>query len=112
MIEESIASSQLEGANTSRAVAKKMLLEGRKPKTISEKMIVNNHKTMQKIEQDLFKQDLTWELICELHSMITDQTLPEAKQGTLRETFDSNGNKLVIKLPGEKLHILPLIRNL
>lgn len=31
IIEESIASSQLEGANTSRSVAKKMLVEGRKP---------------------------------------------------------------------------------
>ncbi|MFA6303673.1 MAG: Fic family protein [Legionella sp.] len=97
IIEESIASSQLEGANTSRAVAKQMLLEGRKPVGHSEQMIVNNHKTMLLIEQKLYKEDLSWDLISELHSMITDRTLPKEKQGTLRETLDENGNKLVIK---------------
>jgi Fic family protein len=97
IIEESIASSQLEGANTSRAVAKKMLIEGRKPINHSEIMIVNNHRTMLKIEQELHKEKLSWKLICELHSMITDQTIEKDKQGTLRETFDKNGNKLVIK---------------
>ena len=58
IIEESIASSQLEGANTSRAVAKKMLLEERAPQNNSEQMIVNNHKTMLKIEQELYKEKL------------------------------------------------------
>src|SRR3989344_5494848 len=43
-MEEAIASSQLEGANTARKVAKRMLLEGRRPGTKSEKMIVNNYK--------------------------------------------------------------------
>lgn len=97
IIEESIASSQLEGANTSRAVAKQMLLEGRKPVGHSEQMIVNNHKTMLFIEQELYKETLSWELISELHSMITEQTIPKEKQGILRETLDDNGNKLVIK---------------
>jgi Fic family protein len=97
IIEESIASSQLEGANTSRAVAKQMLLEGRKPINHSEKMIVNNHKTMLKIEEEFCKKELSWDLICELHSMITDQTIPKEKQGVLRETFDENQNRLVIK---------------
>lgn len=97
IIEESIASSQLEGANTSRAVAKKMLLEGRTPIDHSEKMIVNTHKTMLRIEQELYKEKLSWDLISELHSMITDQTIPKEKQGILRETLDENGNKLVIK---------------
>lgn len=97
IIEESIASSQLEGANTSRAVAKKMLLEGRKPINHSEHMIVNNHRTMLKIEQELYKEKLSWGLICELHSMITDQTIPKENQGKLRDTFDENGNRLSVK---------------
>lgn len=97
IIEEAIASSQLEGANTSRAVAKKMLLEGRKPSNPSEIMIVNNHRTMLKIEQELYKEKLSWELICELHSMITDRTISQDKQGKLRETLDEKGNRLVVK---------------
>lgn len=103
IIEESIASSQLEGANTSRIVAKKMLLEGRKPNNHSEQMIVNNHKTMLKIEQELYKEELSLDLICELHSMITDQTIPKEKQGVLRETLDEDGNKLVVKPFDDKI---------
>jgi Fic family protein len=97
IIEESIASSQLEGANTSRAVAKKMLLEGRQPHNHSEQMIVNNHKAMSMIEEKLNREKLSWNMICELHSIITDKTLHESKQGKLRETLDENGNRLVIK---------------
>ena len=102
IIEESIASSQLEGANTSRAVAKRMLLEGRGPVDLSERMIVNAHKTMLKIEQEYYKENLSWNLISELHSMITDQTLPKEKQGVLRETLDENGNKLVVNTPDNR----------
>ena len=97
IIEESIASSQLEGANTARAVAKKMLLEGRKPHNHSEQMIVNNHNTMMMIEKKLYKEKLSWNMICELHSMITYKTIAEDKQGKLRETFDKGGNRLVIR---------------
>ena len=42
LMEESIASSIVEGASTTRKAAKSMLREKRKPKTKSEKMIVNN----------------------------------------------------------------------
>ena len=58
-----------------------MLLEGRQPKNHSEIMIVNNHKTMLRIEEALYKENLSWELLCELHTMITDQTIPKEKQG-------------------------------
>ena len=97
IIEESIASSQLEGAHTSRAVAKKMLLEGRKPNNQSEQMIVNNHKTMLLIEEKLHKEKLSLDMICELHSMITEKTLSVDKQGKLRETLDEHGNRLIVK---------------
>jgi hypothetical protein len=42
LIEEAIASSQLEGASTTREVAKDMLRSGRKPRDPSERMILNN----------------------------------------------------------------------
>ncbi|MBP9727316.1 MAG: Fic family protein [Gammaproteobacteria bacterium] len=108
LIEESIASSQLEGANTSRAVAKKMLLEGRKPNNHSEQMIVNNYQAMLKIEQELCNKDLSFELICELHSIITDKTLAEDKKGKLRETFDKHGERLkVIPWLNEVTYVAP-----
>lgn len=44
--EESIASSQLEGASTTRAAAKKMLAENRTPRTEGEKMILGNRRLM------------------------------------------------------------------
>jgi hypothetical protein len=44
LIEESINSSQLEGASTTRNIAKEMLRQGRKPKDRSEQMIFNKRK--------------------------------------------------------------------
>jgi len=49
LMEESIASSQIEGAATKREIAKRMLQENRKPKNKDEKMIVNNYATMKHI---------------------------------------------------------------
>jgi hypothetical protein len=53
VMEEAIASSQLEGAHTTRKVAKQMLLENRKPRNTSERMILNNYRAIQLIEDEL-----------------------------------------------------------
>src|SRR5690606_2780541 len=45
LMEEAITSSQLEGAVTTRAVAKEMIRTGRKPRDTSEQMILNNYAT-------------------------------------------------------------------
>jgi Fic family protein len=80
LMEEAIASSQLEGAVTSRIAAKRMLRENRKPKTQSEKMIVNNYLTMRYIKDNAEENEkLTPELIKEIHKQITKDTL-EAKE--------------------------------
>ena len=97
LIEESIASSQLEGANTSRAVAKKMLSEGRAARDKGEHMIVNNHETMRWIEEELKDQKLSMDLLLELHRRITRNTTSEKQQGVLRDTLDETGNPLVVK---------------
>jgi Fic family protein len=74
LIEESITSSQLEGAATTRDVAKEMLRQGRPPRDRSEQMILNNYQTMQKITS--VKNDrLTKDLVSEIHRMITMDTL-------------------------------------
>lgn len=77
LIEEAITSSQLEGASTTREVAKEMLREGRKPRTRSEQMIFNNYRAMQFI-RDVSRDELTPAVIFELHRILVDQTLDDA----------------------------------
>lgn len=97
LIEESIASSQVEGANTSREVARKMLNEGRKPRDKSEQMIVNNHEVMKRIEEELKDEKLSLALLKALHKQVTKDTLKDKSlEGELRNTFDKNGNRLKI----------------
>ena len=74
LIEEAITSSQLEGAATSRRVAKDMLREGRPPRDRSERMIANNYRVMSEIRQ-LQHEDMTPELVCELQRLVTEGTL-------------------------------------
>jgi Fic family protein len=76
LIEEAITSSQLEGASTSRNVAKEMLRSGRAPTSKSERMIVNNFHAM-KFVREIVNQDLTPELVCEIHRIVTDGTLDD-----------------------------------
>ncbi len=74
LIEEAITSSQLEGAVTTREVAKKMLREDRRPSNRSERMIVNNFKTMGHI-LNLKDQPLTKELVFDIHRELSEGTL-------------------------------------
>lgn len=74
LIEESINSSQLEGASTTRKVAKEMLRSGRSPRDRSEQMIYNNYAAMRMVG-DLRDERLTPELICEIHKIVTADTL-------------------------------------
>lgn len=76
LIEEAITSSQLEGAATTRLVAKKMIRDGRTPRDRSEQMILNNFLTMQRIGE-LKDKPLTRELVFEIHRLVTDKTLDD-----------------------------------
>lgn len=76
LIEEAITSSQLEGAATTREVAKEMLRTHRTPRDRSEQMILNNFLTMKRIGE-LTDEPLTPELVFEIHRIITMQTLDE-----------------------------------
>jgi len=88
LIEESITSSQLEGAATTRKVAKEMLRQNRKPRNRSEQMIVNNYNAMQFIS-DVSDEDLTPGIVFELHRILMEGTMdnPEAI-GNLRKNDD------------------------
>lgn len=74
IMEEAIASSQIEGAVTSRKAAKQMLRENNKPRNKSEQMIVNNFQTIKHIVE-IKDQPITTENLLHIHSLITSKTL-------------------------------------
>jgi len=76
IMEEAIASSQLEGAATTREIAKEMLRSNRRPNSIDEKMILNNYITIKKV-LEIKSQPITKELILQLHSLVTKDTLKD-----------------------------------
>ena len=74
IMEEAIASSQLEGAVSSRQAAKKMLQEQRKPTNHSERMILNNYIAMRAVEEKYKNTKMSMDLILELHALLTKDT--------------------------------------
>jgi len=88
LIEEAITSSQLEGATSTRKVAAEMLRSGRKPRDRAERMIHNNFEAMRLIRR-LASKPLTPDLVLEIHSRVTSDTLSDpADAGRLRQTDD------------------------
>lgn len=94
IIEEAITSAQLEGAHTTRKVAKEMILQKRKPKTHSEKMIFNNHATMKAIQEKYKDDKLSIDILLDMHMTLTFDTMKEeSEQGAFRSPDD----KIVIQ---------------
>ena len=88
LIEESISSSQLEGASTTRNVAIDMLRQDRKPQDHSEQMIFNNYHAMQFI-REVKQENLTESMILHLHGILTEKTLDDEKNaGKYRAASD------------------------
>ena len=104
LIEEAITSSQLEGAVTTREVAKEMIRTGRAPRDPSESMILNNYATMRRITQ-LRDQPLTPQLVFEIHRLVTDKTLenPDAA-GRFRRADE---NIRITDFEGTEYHVPP-----
>ncbi len=87
LIEEAINSSQLEGASTTRDVAKEMIRQDRAPQDRSEQMILNNYVAMQFI-REIKDEKLTPSIIFEIHRILTHKTLEEGEVGRLRTAMD------------------------
>ena len=87
LIEEAITSSQLEGASTTRKVAKEMLRTKRKPTDLSEKMIYNNYQAMLFV-RDIKNEALTVDIILELHRILTKDTLDDPNTAGYLRTSD------------------------
>ncbi len=104
IMEEAIASSQIEGAVTTRKQAKEMLRKNIKPKNKSEQMIVNNYVTIQKILE--FKEEpLDKEKLLNIHSLVSSKTMSnEAEEGAFRV---DDGIKVIDTSDGTIVHNPP-----
>lgn len=106
LMEEAIRSSQLEGATTSRRVAKEMLRTGRRPRNRSEKMIANNYRALQ-FMRDEMDNTLTPDSVLELHRILTEGTLDDpSAAGRLQRpdevrvaVFDRDDDEMPIHVP-------------
>lgn len=86
--EEAIRSSQMEGASTTRRVAKEMLQQGVKPRNRSERMISNNYRALHFIKEHQ-DSSMTEELLLELHRTVVRDTLERKEdEGRLRTSGD------------------------
>ncbi len=106
LMEEAIRSSQLEGATTSRRVAKELLQSGRPPKDRSETMILNNYNAL-RFMRDIVDDELAPSHVLEMQRILTEGTLddPDAA-GRLQTTgdervavFDRNDQDVVLHRP-------------
>jgi Fic family protein len=109
IVEEAITSSQLEGASTTRKVAKAMIQEGRRPRTRSEQMILNNYHGMRRA-LEFVDQPLAPELVIELQRVLTEDTLDDPDgAGRLRRgdedivIEDETGTRLHTPPPADQL---------
>ncbi|MFT7620952.1 MAG: Fic family protein [Myxococcota bacterium] len=101
LMEEGIFSSLMEGAATTPRAAKEMLRQGRSPNDRSERMIVNNYRTMQMLG-DKLDQPLTVDLIRELHANVTAGTLDDAgDEGRIQQPGETR-----VFVAGTQGHIL------
>lgn len=106
LIEEAITSSQLEGASTTRRVAKDMIKSGRAPRNVSERMIFNNYRAMNLV-REWASDPLTPERVFRLHRVVTQGTLENADAAgrlqlpteTRVEVTDRDDGKLLYRPP-------------
>jgi Fic family protein len=107
LMEEAIASSRLEGAATTRKLAKQMLRENRKPQNRDQQMIVNGYETMQMIVERK-NERLTPEFLLEIQTIITKDTLKDPSDvGKYRDNnevavVDNNSDTIFHVPPGYK----------
>lgn len=104
IVEESIASSQLEGADTSSRYAKKMLTEHIKPRNKGEQMILNNYNVLQQIESKYKNEPLSVFMLQELQMQLVQGTLDE---GYIPGSFRKDSDEIVVCYDNKIAHIPP-----
>ena len=104
IVEEAITSSQLEGASTTRKVAKAMIQEGRAPRNRSERMIMNNYEAMRQVLR-MKDEPLTPQAVMRLQRILTEGTLDDQDAAGRFRRADEN---IVIEdETGTRLHTPP-----
>lgn len=105
LMEEAIRSSQLEGASTSRAVAKEMLKSGRQPSNRSERMIVNNYEAERYMR--VIGDRLTPAHVLEMQRIVTQDTLDSPEAAGRLQTPEDERIAVVDQATDEVLHVPP-----
>lgn len=101
--DESISSSQLEGAATTTKVAKELLKRNRKPRSEDEKMILGNYKLMLFVWENRDKA-LSLDLLREMHQIGVEGIDDDSyAPGNFRKTDDVH----VVNSEGEVVHTPP-----
>lgn len=106
LIEEAMTSSQLEGASTTRQVAKEMLSTGRPPRDRSEQMIFNSYAMMQSL-RSLQDRPLSIDAILKIHRQLMREALDDPSQAGRLRTAEDN---VVVQDRGDPtitLHVPP-----
>ena len=111
LMEEAIRSSQLEGATTSRAVAKEMLQSGREPKNRSERMILNNYRASQ-FMRDSLGRELTPQHVLEMQRILTEGTLDNPDAAGRLQRADEERVAVFDRTDGSLIHLPPPAKQL
>ena len=106
LMEEAIRSSQLEGATTSRRVAKELLRSGRRPADRGEQMILNNYRALRFMHDEMDGQ-LTPELVLELQRLLTEGTFDDPSAAGRLQRPDEERVAVHDRLDGSVLHVPP-----
>ncbi len=106
LMEEAIRSSQLEGATTTRRVAKELLRTGREPKDRSERMILNNYRALQYMRDDM-PDELTPGAVLELQRILTEGTLDNPDAAGRLQRPDEERIAVVDSIDGTVIHTPP-----
>ena len=109
LMEEAIASSQIEGAITTRKVAKEMLRQNRSPRNQSEQMILNNYRTIEHI-RGIINEPLTEERLLYVHQLMTSKTLDDPNDEGRFRTNDEV--RVVDSTDGSIMHQPPMAAEL
>lgn len=87
LMEEAIYSSKMEGASTTRIVAKEMLRKKKSPQNKSQQMIANNYNTIQYIVEHK-DEPLTEEALLHIHRLMTEKTMDNPEDAGRFRTND------------------------
>lgn len=109
LMEEAIYSSKMEGASTTRMVAKEMLRRRKTPQNKAQQMIVNNYTTIQHIvvhkDEPLTKEGLLY-----IHRLMTDKTLDNPEDAG---RFKTNNDVVVANMvEGDIVHTPPAVKEI